>query len=188
MAIVLRHRKDDIPYPWLWILFVVFIVACGLTHVVHLWTTLSGSHYLVAQVVIGLITALASAGTAVAFAFVLPQIKNLPSPRRQRLLLEEMVTARTAEKDQLIREINHRVGNQLQIMGALVRLERSSTENPEAVRILDRLNAELIKMDERHHAHSKVDYLGPRMEADQLPLDNAIQRHGDSIRVAGAKN
>ncbi|MBX9774195.1 MAG: hypothetical protein K2Y71_07245 [Xanthobacteraceae bacterium] len=176
MAVVLRHRKDDIPYPWLWTLFVVFIVACGLTHVGHLWSTLSGAQYLAAQVIIGLITALASVGTAIAFAFVLPQIKNLPSPKRQRLLLEEMVTMRTAEKDRLIREINHRVGNQLQIMGALVRLERNRTENPEAVRILDRLNSELMKLEERHHAHSKVDYLGPKVQQDQLPLDSAIQQ------------
>ena len=35
MAIVLRDRKEDIPYPWLWLLFVTFIVACGLTHIVH---------------------------------------------------------------------------------------------------------------------------------------------------------
>src|SRR5947209_14167357 len=37
MALVLRHRKADIPYPWLWSLFVTFIVACGLTHVAHVW-------------------------------------------------------------------------------------------------------------------------------------------------------
>lgn len=29
MAIVLRNRRDDILYPWLWTLFVTFIVACG---------------------------------------------------------------------------------------------------------------------------------------------------------------
>ena len=35
MAVVLRQRRDDIPYPWLWTLFVMFIVACGLTHSAH---------------------------------------------------------------------------------------------------------------------------------------------------------
>src|SRR6187551_679556 len=35
MLVVLRDRRSDIPYPWLWTLFVTFIVACGLTHVIH---------------------------------------------------------------------------------------------------------------------------------------------------------
>ena len=65
----------------------------------------------------------------VAFAFILPQIKNLPSPLQQRALLEQMVAIRTAEKDRLIREINHRVGNQLQIMSALVRMEKHNADN-----------------------------------------------------------
>src|SRR5436190_19049436 len=89
MAVVLRHRKDDIPYPWLWTLFVTFIIACGLTHVVHLWSAFTGVEYLGTQVIIGLITATASVGTAIAFALVLPQMKSLPSPKQQRALLEQ---------------------------------------------------------------------------------------------------
>jgi two-component sensor histidine kinase len=168
MAVVLRHRKDDIPYPWLWTLFVTFIVACGMTHLVHVWSAMTGSQYLGAQVTIGVITALASVGTAVAFALILPQIKNLPSPRQQTALLEQMVLARTAEKDQLIREINHRVGNQLQILSSLVRLEQRNAGSEEAQDILDRLRRELEKMNERHHTHSRADYLAPEMEEDRL--------------------
>ena len=129
MAVVLRQRKDDIPYPWLWTLIVIFIVACGLTHVVHVWSAFTGNEYLGVQVIIGLVTAAASVGTAVAFAFILPQIKNLPSPRQQRALLEQIVANRTAEKDRLIREINHRIGNQLQIISSLIRIEKRSADS-----------------------------------------------------------
>jgi len=176
MAVVFWHRKEDIPYPWLWTLFVLFIVACGITHVVHAWSAIAGVHYLEAHVIIGIVTAFASVGTAIAFAFVLPEIKNLPSPRRQRMLLEEMVTARTAEKDELVREINHRVGNQLQVMNSLVRLEKQRTDDPEVLGLLHRLESELIKMNERHHNHSKIDYLGPNLEADRLLLDQNTER------------
>jgi hypothetical protein len=89
MAVVLSHRRDDIPYPWLWTLFVAFIIACGMPHLVHAWSLFTGIEYLAAHVVIGLVTAMASVGTAIAFAFVLPQIKNLPSPRQQRAILEK---------------------------------------------------------------------------------------------------
>jgi hypothetical protein len=155
---------------------VIFIVACGLTHVVHLWSAFTGIRYLEAQVIMGMITAIASVGTAIAFAFVSPQLQSLPSPRRQRAELEEMVAVRTAEKDRLLREINHRVGNQLQVMGALVRLEKNRTQSSEVVAILSRLEVELAKMNERHHSHSRVDYLGPLMEDDKLPIDSVIQK------------
>jgi hypothetical protein len=116
MAVVLRHRKEDIPYPWLWILFVTFIIACGITHVVHVISAVTDTEYLGLQASICVLTGLASVGTAVAFALVLPQIKLLPSPRMRSRELEKLVQERTKEKDQLIFEINHRVGNQLQIL------------------------------------------------------------------------
>ena len=176
MAVVLRQRKDDIPYPWLWTLFVIFIVACGLTHIVHVWSAFTGAEYLGVQVIVGLVTAAASVGTAVAFAFILPQIKNLPSPRQQRALLEQMVANRTAEKDRLIREINHRIGNQLQIMSSLIRIEKRSADNDSTSAALDRIAAELERMNERHLTHSTVDYLGPLVADDPNPA-TALQ-HG----------
>jgi hypothetical protein len=159
MAVVLRDRKDDIPYPWLWTLFVVFIVACGLTHVVHVWAVFWGTDKRSVYVVIALVTAMASVGTAVAFAAILPQVKNIPSPRAQRALLEKMVATRTAEKDRLIREINHRAGNQLQIISSIVRIEKRRTDSQDAVAMLERLENELRQLNERHHEHSQHDFL-----------------------------
>lgn len=161
MAVVLRHRKDDIPYPWLWVLFVAFIIACGLTHVVHLTAAAMGTEYLPVQAGIGLITALASVGTAVAFALVLPQIKLLPSPRARSEELERLVSERTREKDRLILEINHRVGNQLQILSSLVQIERRSAVSDETLAVLDRMFEQLDIMGAQHHELSRSDYLSP---------------------------
>src|ERR1700687_1319946 len=72
MAVVLRDRKDDIPYPWLWTLFVTFIVACGLTHSAHVLSAASGADYLEVHAGIGLFCALTSVGTAIAFVFIIP--------------------------------------------------------------------------------------------------------------------
>jgi hypothetical protein len=169
MAVVFSHRKDDIPYPWLWILFVIFIIACGLTHVVHVWSAFTGTEYLEVQAIIGLVTASASVGTAVAFTIALPRIKNLPSPREQRALLEQMVVDRTADKDRLIKEINHRVGNQLQIMSSLLRIEKQRSESEDTSKALDRISAEVERLNERHHALSSIDYLA-RHEQGALML------------------
>ncbi|KAB2882313.1 MAG: hypothetical protein F9K38_08095 [Pseudorhodoplanes sp.] len=159
MAIVLRHRKDDIPYRWLWTLFVAFIVACGLTHTAHFWSAITGAGYPGLHAGIGLVTALASVATAIAFAFILPQIKLLPSPKVQRSHLERLVAERTAEKDRLIREINHRVGNQLQIMHSILSIESRRATGPEGREILGRLRRELDVMCEQHAERSRHDYL-----------------------------
>jgi hypothetical protein len=159
MAVVLRERGQDIPYPWLWTLFVLFIVACGLTHTAHALSAATGFDYLWLQAAMNMFCAVTSVGTAVAFAFILPQIKLLPSPAQQRAALAKVVAQRTSEKDQLIREINHRVGNQLQIITSLVSIESRRTENDEALDILGRVKTELDKMAHEHRERSKVDYL-----------------------------
>ncbi len=159
MAFVLRHRRHDIPYPWLWMLFVTFIVACGLTHVVHVWSALMGVEYLRLQAIIEVLTAIASVGTAIAFAVILPQIKTLPSPKEQREQLQKQVEARTKEKDRLIREINHRIGNQLQVLSSIVSIETRGAAEQESLDILGRLRSTLTSMSDEHVRLSGHDYL-----------------------------
>lgn len=79
------------------------------------------------------------------------------------------MVVRTAEKDRPIREINHRVGNHLQIMSSLLRIERQRTDNEQTLATLDRITAELERMNRRHQAHSAVDYLGPDVADDPKP-------------------
>ena len=159
MLVVLRRRAQDIPYPWLWTLFVTFIVACGLTHLVHVWSAFLGADQIWLRAAIGTLTAIASVGTAAAFSYILPEINALPSPREQKQRLEEQVRARTKEKDRLIREINHRLGNQLQILSSLVSIELRRSAEKETIVVLERLKSELAAMGARHRALSLQDYL-----------------------------
>jgi len=159
MAVVFRKRKDDIPYPWLWMLFVAFIVACGLTHLMHVWSGLGSIENLAGQTLINLLCAATSVGTAVAFAYILPQINELPSPKKQRAELERLVKQRTREKDLLIHEINHRIGNQLQVLSSIVSIESRRANSDEAMAILSRLRQTLDKMGREHAALQASDYL-----------------------------
>jgi len=175
MALVLRHRKADIPYPWLWSLFVTFIVACGLTHLAHVWAA-NGTDNLWALAAAEVFCALASVGTAIAFAFVLPAIKMLPSPQQQREELAKAVLQRTREKDRLLREVHHRVGNQLQILGSLLSIETRRTDSAETLDALARIRVELDKMAAEHGRRSAVDYLGeaevPATQAPPTPAND----------------
>ncbi len=169
MLVVLHDRRHDIPYPWLWTLFVTFIVACGLTHVVHLFSAYMGVEYAGTQAVIEVITALASVGTAIAFMIIMPQIKTLPSPWQQQRKLENLVDARTEEKDRLIREINHRIGNQLQILSSIVSIEMRRAQGEEALDLLHRFRNELVTMGEQHTRLSQKDYLALHDDDDPAP-------------------
>ena len=159
MAIVMRHRRHDIVYPWLWGLFVVFILACGLTHLVHVWSATVRAENLAALALADIACALASVATAVAFAYVLPEIKLLPSPAVQRQILEEAVAERTREKDLLIREIHHQLGNQIQVLQSLVSIETREAEGSETIAVLQRMRALLEKMADEHRARSADDYV-----------------------------
>jgi hypothetical protein len=174
MAIVLRQRKDDIPYPWLWLLFVTFIVACGLTHLVHVWSAAMGPNYLQLHAIIGVVTAAASVGTAIAFVLILPQIKDLPSPMQQKVKLQDLVAERTKQKDLLIREIHHRIGNQLQIIGSLINIEERKTEDRICLEVLERIKIEVNKMSEEHQLRSVRDYLDEAERRAIGRLDNVF--------------
>jgi hypothetical protein len=171
MALVLLHRRADIPYPWLWSLFVTFIVACGLTHVAHVFSA-NGVDNLWVLAAAQAFCAIASVGTAIAFAFVLPDIKMLPSPQRQRTELEMAVAQRTREKDRLLREVHHRVGNQLQVLSSLLSIEGRRAESQETLDALARIRVELDKMAVDHGRRSEVDYLGEgdAVEVHAMPL------------------
>lgn len=158
MLWVMRDREEDLLYPWLWVLFVAFIVACGMTHVAHAWSLVTGLEYLYVHLVLGVVTALVSVGTAVAFVHILPEISKLPSPSRQKAELEKLVEQRTREKDALIKEINHRIGNQLQIISSLVSIEMRNAGHPETLDTLARLRAEVDRLNNQHLNASQQDY------------------------------
>lgn len=158
MLWVFKDREQDLPYPWLWILFMAFIVACGLTHVAHAWSMIAGLEYLLAHVAIGLVTAAVSVGTAIAFINILPEIRNLPSPGKQKAELERLVAIRTREKDALIKEINHRVGNQLQTVSSMISIETRRAKDQSSLELLARLKTEVDRMNNDHANASQKDY------------------------------
>lgn len=157
MLWVFRHRRFDLPYPMLWIAFVLFIFACGMTHLAHAMTAYTGYALLEFRTVLQVATALISIVTAVALTIVLPQINLLPSPAQQQAELQRGIEEATRDKDALLLEINHRVGNQLAKMGAVVRRELRGAD-PGALPGLLRIQDLLDELGEEHHRLASRDY------------------------------
>ena len=93
---LLLLRRGDVAFSWMAWLFAIFIMACGTTHLMSIWT-LWYPDYLTDGLV-KMVTAVASVMTAVALWPLLPRLVAVPSPA-VLLLANERLTEQIAERD-----------------------------------------------------------------------------------------
>ena len=119
------HKRRDLEFKWMFVLFGAFIMACGTTHLLEVWTIWNGTYRLTG--VVKLATGFISAATAVLLMPLVPKALALPSPSMLREVnrsLEEQISERKETEEALARrarELN--VANQ-----RLVEAERSKNE------------------------------------------------------------
>jgi len=103
------RQRSDISFRWVFVAFATFILACGTTHLMGIWTVWHGVYWL--DGVIKALTAGASLATVALLIPLLPALVRIPSPMQlreaqedlQRLNqeLEQRVMERTAELQHL---------------------------------------------------------------------------------------
>ena len=98
--IYLIHKRRDLTYGWMVAMFGAFILLCGTTHVMNLWTVWHGTYRL--EGLVKLLTAAVSITTAVALWPLIPTLIALPSPsqleRANRALQAHIVERQQAEE------------------------------------------------------------------------------------------
>jgi PAS domain S-box-containing protein len=82
-----RGRRD-LPYQWMFLAFGAFVVSCGVTHALEIWTLWHASYWLSGAA--KAVTAIVSAGTAVLLIRTVPLALALPSPSDLRRAQEEL--------------------------------------------------------------------------------------------------
>ena len=70
------RRRRDLPFSWMFVLFGVFIVACGATHLMEVWNIWHANYWV--DGLIKAITAAASVPTAILLAQIIPRALTLP--------------------------------------------------------------------------------------------------------------
>lgn len=92
VLVVLFLKRRDLVFGWMFILFAAFIVACGTTHLVKIWTIWHANYWFEGIIDAG--TGVLSALTAILLWRLLPKALALPS-------LEQMSATNSALKEQI---------------------------------------------------------------------------------------
>jgi PAS domain S-box-containing protein len=106
--VLLVKRRNDLVFSWMFMLFGLFILACGATHLLSVWTLWHPMYRL--EGVVKAITALVSMPTAVLLFRLLPQVSALPSPAQLRAEISERKAAEertwrlNASLEQIVKE------------------------------------------------------------------------------------
>ncbi len=101
----LVRKRGDLPFNWIILLFATFIVSCGATHWIEVWTVWNPDYWLSGAVKV--ITATASVLTAGALVYLVPGILAIPTVAQltsAKDALEAEVRQRRAVEEELRRE------------------------------------------------------------------------------------
>ncbi len=114
LGYLVRKRKD-LAFNWVFVMFGLFILACGATHLISIWTVWEPIYRL--DGLIKAVTAMASIGTAVALWPLIPKVIVMPSSSQleeaNRGLHLEIVERKRAEKQLEARNIALREAERL---------------------------------------------------------------------------
>lgn len=121
VLVALVRRRPDLEFGWVFGCFATFILACGLTHVMAIWTLWQPVYGLEAMVKV--VTAAASIATAMALWPLLPKAIALPSPARLQAANAELA-ALIAERDAALAELRGQVEQREQAEAALLQSQK----------------------------------------------------------------
>ena len=113
--VYLVRKRRDLPFNWIFWMFGLFILGCGTTHLMEVWTVWHGTYLL--SGVVKAFTAAVSVVTAAMFIPLIPKAIALPGPGHLRAINEELKhqagerVQREQELLQLTQELELRIQN-----------------------------------------------------------------------------
>ncbi|WP_346289726.1 sensor histidine kinase [Sphaerothrix gracilis] len=154
MLIAFVRRRQDLPFSWIFVLFSLFIVSCGTTHLFSIWTLWHPTYWL--SGVAKAITAGVSTLTAVSMVPLVPVALSIPSPKQlkttNRALQVEIAERKRAENtiQALNTDLERRVElRTAELQRANQRLEEEATERRQVEQALQLRADELLQLNQK---------------------------------------
>lgn len=144
------RKRQDLPFDWIFLLFSAFIVACGTTHLIEIWTLWHPTYWVSGFV--KAVTALISVITAVQLVPLVPQALALPSPAQLEQANQELQT-QIAERLRVDKELRT-YQNHLEEMVAVRTNELTKTNEQLQQEILQRQRIlEILRQSEERYRY-----------------------------------
>jgi len=144
------RKRRDLPFDWIFLLFSAFIVACGTTHLIEIWTLWHPTYWISGFV--KAVTALISVITAVQLVSLVPQALALPSPAQLEQANQELqiqIAERLRIEKELLKYQNH-----LEEMVAVRTNEITKTNEQLQQEILERQRIlEILRQSEERYRY-----------------------------------
>jgi len=167
----LVRKRTDLPFNWIVVLFAIFIVSCGATHWIEVWTLWKPDYWLSAMVKV--VTAFASVLTSIALVGLVPKILAIPT-----------VAQLTAARDALAVEVESRRQVEEELRRERAALEQRVRERTdELVRATATAEAAHAAADEANKL--KDHFLAKVSHELRTPLQSTLS-WAQVIKVAGA--
>ncbi|HEY7643041.1 MAG TPA: ATP-binding protein [Steroidobacteraceae bacterium] len=143
----IARRRRDLRFDWLLVCFGIFVVACGLTHLMAVWNVWHANYWI--EGIVKLLTAAASVPTAILLWRFLPSVLMLPSQRQLRDANESLARA-NRELEAFTASVSHDLRSPLTtIAGQAGLLELSLHDaTDEQKRRLSRIQSSVRQMSE----------------------------------------
>ena len=174
------HKRRDMPFDWMFISFGIFILACGATHAMDVWTLWHATYWLSGAVKV--VTAAASVSTAILLVRLVPEALALPSPEALRREVAErthaeealsranrrLIEAQEEERTRIARELHDDISQRVALLA--MQLDRMSLNLPasaadlkqgveEAARQTSEIGNDIQALSHLLH-NSKLEYQG----------------------------
>jgi len=91
------RRRIDLKHQWIFLCFAIFIIACGFTHAMEIWTIWHPTYWVAGG--IKLVTAFASVSTAILLIRYFPSALRLPAPSAMHRIVQLETINRSLVED-----------------------------------------------------------------------------------------
>lgn len=195
LAYLVYKARRDIPFDWVLLAFGAFIVACGATHFMEVWTLWTPTYWLAGE--IKLITAVASVTTALVLPPLVPQVLvvletakvaeqrklNLESAKKELETLYEKLKEVDELKTQFFANVSHELRTPLTlILGPTKKLLASDAIAPQ-----QRHDLEVVDSNARillKHVNDLLDI--SKLEANKMSICYAEVDLAQLVRLLAA--